>query len=322
MSEATTETPLVDLSVPGAAQAFTNAAASWGFVQIVQHGIPLALIDEVWKQTETFFALPREIKRQLLRSKENAMGYFDQELTKNKRDLKEIFDFGAVSAANLEAGVDQVNSGDGSNQWPESLPEFKRTMCEYFSACEQLGHRLLEMLSAGLGLPDDTFHPHFGDRHTGFMRLNYYPLDDPLAVSEAGDATPLGDMALHHHTDAGVLTVLLQDDAGGLEAQVDGEWLDVTPIEGALIINVGDMMQVWSNDRYPALLHRVRPVQGRSRYSIPFFLNPAYETDCTPLGGDPPRYRSINWGDFRRARSDGDYANLGKEIQIEDFRIR
>ena len=97
MSEAATETPLVDLSMPGAAQAFTNAAASWGFVQIVQHGIPLALIDEVWKQTETFFGLPRETKRQLLRSKENAMGYFDQELTKNKRDLKEIFDFGAVS---------------------------------------------------------------------------------------------------------------------------------------------------------------------------------------------------------------------------------
>ena len=321
MSEATTETPVVNLSGAGAREAFTKAASGWGFVQIVEHGIPIQLIDEVWKQTHTFFALPRETKRELLRSKENAMGYFDQELTKNKRDLKEIFDFGAVSSGNLQAGIHQVTSGDGSNQWPESLPEFKRTMCDYFSACENLGHRLLEMLSQGMGLPNETFHPHFGEKHTGFMRLNYYPLDDPLATGEANDATPLGDMALHNHTDAGVLTVLLQDDAGGLEAHVDGNWINVTPINGALIINVGDMMQVWSNDCYPALLHRVRPVQGRSRYSIPFFLNPAYETDCAPLGDEPARYRAINWGDFRRARSDGDYANLGKEIQIEDYRI-
>ena len=322
MSQTTEQTPLVDLSQPGATEAVCRAAPRWGFVQIVQHGIPHELIERVWQQTQTFFALDHEQKRKLLRSQDNAMGYFDQELTKNKRDLKEIFDFGAVSAANLAAGIDQVNSGDGTNQWPESLPEFKRTMCEYFSACEGLGHRILGILSAGMGLPPETLQMHFGQRHTGFMRLNYYPVDDPLAAGEAVDATPLGDMALHHHTDAGVLTILLQDATGGLEAKVDGAWIDVVPIEGALIINVGDMMQVWSNDHYPALLHRVRPVQGRSRYSIPFFLNPDYETDCAPLGKLPARYRPINWGEFRRSRSDGDYADFGKEIQIEDFRIR
>jgi len=321
MSEAAIQTPLVNLAQAGAAEALCKAASRWGFVQIIEHGIPLELINEVWKQTHNLFAIPHVEKRKLLRSKENAMGYFDAELTKNRRDLKEIFDFGAVSATNLEAGIDQVNSGDGVNQWPESLPEFKRTMCEHFSACETLGHRLLGILSEGMGLPYETLHPHFGDRHTGFMRLNYYPLEDPLAAGKSVEATPLGDMALHHHTDAGVLTVLLQDSTGGLEAFVDGNWIDVTPIEGALIINVGDMMQVWSNDYYPALLHRVRPVQGRARYSIPFFLNPAYETDCAPLGAEPARYRSVNWGTFRRARSDGDYADVGKEIQIKDFRI-
>ena len=320
MSEAATETPLVDLSVENASAEFCRAAIRWGFVQIVNHGIPTTMIDDVWKRTHAFFGLPHQEKRQLLRSKENAMGYFDQELTKNKRDLKEIFDFGAVSSANLAAGIEQVNSGDGVNQWPTSMPDFKKTMCDYFAACEKLGHQLLGMLSEGMELPYETFHPYFGDHHTGFMRLNYYPLEDPLARSESADATPLGDMALHHHTDAGVLTVLLQDDAGGLEAMVDGDWIDVTPVEGALIINVGDMMQVWSNDHYRALLHRVRPVHGRSRYSIPFFLNPSYETDCTPLGSEPARYRPVNWGDFRRARADGDYADHGKEIQIEDFR--
>ncbi len=90
------------------------------------------------------------------------------------------------------------------------------------------------------------------------------------------------------------------------------------------MINVGDMMQVWSNDRFAAALHRVRPIRGRARYSIPFFFNPSYATDYAPLPSvveDGSKYRTMNWGDFRRARTDGDFGDYGKEIQIEDFRI-
>ena len=89
------------------------------------------------------------------------------------------------------------------------------------------------------------------------MRLNHYPLGDLLSEDEAAGVTPLGDMALHHHSDAGALTVLLQDDIGGLQVEHDGDWIDVEPIPGAFVINTGDMMQVWSNDRFTAALHRV-----------------------------------------------------------------
>ena len=84
------------------------------------------------------------------------------------------------------------------------------------------------------------------------------------------------------------------------------------------------MMQVWSNDRFVAAVHRVRPMRARPRYSVPFFLNPSHEARCAPLptpDADQPHYREIEWGAFRQARSDGDYADYGKEIQIADFRI-
>ena len=129
-------------------------------------------------------------------------------------------------------------------------------------------------------------------------------------------------MALHHHSDAGALTILWQDDVGGLQVQVGERWVEVTPIHGALVVNVGDMLRIWSNDRYRAAVHRVRPVTDRPRYSLPFFFNPAYEANVLPLviGEQRPRYRSVNWGAFRQARTDGDYADYGHEIQIADFR--
>ena len=184
---------------------------------------------------------------------------------------------------------------------------------------------MLRLLLRGLGLPADRLAPHFGPGHTSFARLNHYPLEDLLAPGEVSGVAALGDMALHHHTDAGALTVLLQDDVGGLQVYADGTWLDVTPQPAALVINVGDMMQVWSNDRYPSALHRVRPITDRPRLSMPYFYNPTYDTDCAPfaalLGEEGPHYRPVNWGHFRQLRADGDYADYGKEVQLEDFRL-
>ena len=132
-------------------------------------------------------------------------------------------------------------------------------------------------------------------------------------------------MALQHHSDAGVLTVLLQDDIGGLQVEVAGAWIDVAPCAGAMVINVGDMMQVWSNDRYPAALHRVRPIRGKARYSLPYFMNPAYSTDCAPLPStleaEGPHYRAVNWGAYRQRRTDGDFADYGQEVQLSDYRL-
>lgn len=324
------EIPTIDLeSFPGsrAEAVIARVAAAcrdYGFFQVVNHGIPDALIWRAWEETRAFFALPREEKLAIARTAENPRGYYDRELTKNVRDLKEVFDFGYLPHPD-RPDEDPANrtAVDGSNQWPAGLPDFRATMLGYFEQCEALGTRIFEAFCLGLDLPPDTLAPYF-EWHTSFVRLNYYPLDDPLAAEEAASVTGLGELALGHHTDSGALTILLQDHVGGLQVHDGDDWIDVPPREGALVVNIGDMTQVWSNDRYRAALHRVRPMRREPRYSIPFFYNPSYETDCAPLpiaDRGKPRYRPINWGDFRRARTAGDYADYGKEIQIEDFRI-
>ncbi|MEL6981268.1 MAG: 2OG-Fe(II) oxygenase family protein, partial [Actinomycetota bacterium] len=214
---------------------------------------------------------------------------------------------------------------DGYNRWPSQLAGFRSTMLAWLSACEEVSHRLLAAFATGLGEEPEVLARHFGPDHTSFVRLNHYPLVDVFTEDEASEVTALGDQALHHHSDAGALTVLLQDDVGGLQVEHGGQWIDVDPIDGALVVNTGDMMQVWSNDRYRAALHRVAPVTDRARCSLPYFFNPSYATDYAPLpgsvaAGDRPHYRPINWGDFRQARADGDYADYGAEIQITDFR--
>lgn len=127
-------------------------------------------------------------------------------------------------------------------------------------------------------------------------------------------------LGIHHHTDAGALTVLVQDERSGLQVRREGSWHTIPPLPGALLVNLGDVVQVWSNDLYPAPLHRVILRPNTPRYSAAYFFNPAYEARYAPLCG-PPRYHPIHWAAFRAGRAAGDYADLGEEIQISHFRI-
>jgi isopenicillin N synthase-like dioxygenase len=304
-----------------------SASTRFGFFQILGHGVSADLLADVWAQTTAFFALTSATKRQIERTPENTRGYYDRELTKNRRDLKEVLDLAQVPYPEL-ASDHRLNSHavDGVNQWPD-LDQFEVTMVSYMSAVERIAYRLLSLFSLGFGGASSlALHRHFQPVHTSFLRLNHYPLHDPLAGHEARDVTDLGDMALHHHSDAGALTILLQDDVGGLQVRHKGNWIDVDPIAGALVVNTGDVIQVWSNDTHHAAVHRVAPVTDRPRFSLPYFFNPAYETSYGPLataiaGGDRAHYRAINWGDFRQARADGDYDDYGAEIQISDYAI-
>jgi isopenicillin N synthase-like dioxygenase len=127
------------------------------------------------------------------------------------------------------------------------------------------------------------------------------------------------------HTDSGALTLLLQDECPGLEILRNGRWQLVEPRADALVVNIGDMIQVWSNDGYRAALHRVITNGTSDRYSIPFFLNPSYDTVYEPLSPTvsecrPACYRPISWREFRRLRAAGDYADLGEEVQINHYR--
>jgi isopenicillin N synthase-like dioxygenase len=135
---------------------------------------------------------------------------------------------------------------------------------------------------------------------------------------------PTGYLGINHHTDAGALTLLLQDEQPGLEVFHDGAWKLVEPLPDALVVNIGDIVQVWSNDQYRAPLHRVLANADAERFSVPFFFNPAYSTVYAPLPSTvdtqrPPRYRPINWGEFRAHRAAGDYADAGEYHQISHY---
>ncbi|MCZ6798725.1 MAG: hypothetical protein O7D36_12350 [Gammaproteobacteria bacterium] len=291
------------------------ACKNWGFFQVINHGIPAKLFETVLQQTRRIFALPLEEKLSVVRTKDNPWGFYNNELTKNQRDKKEVFDF-------THEGIDPIYGK--SNRWPTDQDKFKATMLEYYDACTGLALTLLEAFCIGLGLPAKHMHGDFASNHTGFMRLNYYPVEDPMTDSGT-EHQPTADLGIHHHTDAGALTVLLQDEVSGLQVYREGYWHNIPPVPGAMVINIGDMMQVWSNDTYHAAIHRVLAMDAITRYSLPFFFNPSASSRVRPLPTvvseqQPSHYHTIEWSSYRGLRTDGDFADYGAEVQISQYR--
>ncbi|MDH3607598.1 MAG: hypothetical protein OER12_11450, partial [Acidimicrobiia bacterium] len=170
--EETAAVPVIDLADDGQEVAdrivgqVARAATDLGFFQVVNHDLPEELVARVWECTEAFFALPMDSKRAIARSKTNSRGYYDRELTKNRRDLKEVLDLAHVPYPDA-ADDDPRNfhSVDGVNQWPP-LEGFRSTMIEYLAASEALALRLLSAFSQALGEAPDHLHRHFGPDHT------------------------------------------------------------------------------------------------------------------------------------------------------------
>jgi len=312
--------PVIDLSgEPAQVEAeVARACADWGFFHIVGHGLDAGLIDRTLSEARAFFAAPAEAKRALSRNRDNPWGYNDRELTKQRRDKKQIFDIGPDAAALTIEG--DVFSGE--TPFPAWQPGLQPAMRAWFDACEALCLRLLRPVATGLGADRDALIGDCHGAHTSFLRLNHYPVRDLLADE---DAAPAG-LGIHPHSDAGALTILLTDGEAGLQVLKDGDWRPVDPVPGGLIVNIGDMAQVWSNDRYPAPLHRVLAMENHERMSLAYFFNPAYPAVIRPLastlGADAPaHYRDLPWAEFRRRRADGDYADYGAEVQISDYRL-
>ena len=307
-----TGVPVIDISALDARtlSRIDEACLEWGFFHVTGHGVGKTVCDNTLTGMRQFFALPRARKLAVERTATNSWGFYDRELTKNVPDWKEIFDVGPAGTAGPTAAA--------SPQWPAEPATFRPALETFAREAERVAHRILTAISINLGQGPDALRASFRD-HTSFLRLNYYPACDDPAPPDSPTVPECGHLGISHHTDAGAVTVLLQDDQPGLQVLHDGTWCDVHPVPDTLTINIGDVVQVWSNDRYPAPLHRVTAHASHERFSAPFFFNPAYDTDFAPLIG-PPRYRTINWGEYRAARSAGDYADIGEEIQISHFR--
>ena len=311
--------PIIDLAGPPASVELeiARACADWGFFHLVGHGLDGDLIGDTLAQARDFFAAPAAAKRALARTRDNPWGYNDRELTKQRRDKKQIFDIGPDAAA-LKVEGDVF---EGETPFPDWQPGLKPAMRAWFDACEALCLRLLRPVATGLGADRDALVGDFDGAHTSFLRLNHYPVRDPLA-DEGAEPAGLG---IHLHSDAGALTILLTDGAAGLQVLNAGDWRPVDPVPGGLIVNIGDMAQVWSNDRYPAPVHRVLAMEDHERLSLAYFFNPAYPAVIRPLAstlgpGARARYRDLPWAEFRRRRADGDFADYGAEVQISDYR--
>jgi isopenicillin N synthase-like dioxygenase len=303
-----------------------DACREWGFFQVRGHGFSEALRADFEREMREFFWLPTEEKARVRRTADNARGWYDAELTKNVRDWKEIFDFGHLPDRSLPDAHPANRCADGQNQWPPGRPGFRAAMRAWFEACEVLALELIQAVCASLGVSPQRLDESFAGVHTSYLRLNRYPPCPDPAPPDAPDVPTSGQLGVNRHTDAGALTILHQVGVDGLQVLRAGRWELVRPLADAFTINIGDMFQVWSNDRYAAPLHRVVANAGEERFSAPFFMNPSYETQVHPLesvvGADAPaRYRPVDWGKFRRRRAEGDYADVGEEVQVAHYRL-
>ena len=289
----------------------SEACSEVGLFRLVEHGIEVDLINDFFEKSHSFFNLSLETKQLYLRSKEKPLGFFDRELTKNRADWKEIFDLG------------QENNGKSvelETPWPSVPVGFKESALRWHAHCNHISLIVIQALCVSLGERPDRLSAYFEPANTSFLRLNYYPLcSDPATPSE--DLPEQGHLGIHHHTDAGAVTVLLQDAVAGLQFKHRDAWCLVPAIENELVINLGDLMQVWSNGTYKSPVHRVLANSQEERFSAAYFMNPIFSTDCLPLLGNEPKYRVLNWGEYRSKRAAGDYSDLGEEIQVDDFKI-
>ncbi len=294
------EIPVIDLNglarrEPAAINRLANelsyACRQVGFFYIRNHGVPEGVLDAAMSEAKGFFAQPLPWKETLKISaasgNQGYVGLRTEALDPGRNvDDKEAFNI-RIDAAQAAR----------SSLCPE-LPDFDAVMTDYFGRLLRLGADLHRPIARDLDLPEDYFDLRL-DRPMATLRLLHYP---PASVRADG---AYGAGA---HTDYGNLTLLLTDDAGGLEVQRrDGVWMVAPPMPGAFICNIGDCLMRWTNDVYRSTPHRVTNPQGRDRYSIAFFLdaNADAMVEAIPSCVDPgqvPRYPPITAGDYLASR--------------------
>ncbi|MBL7238911.1 isopenicillin N synthase family oxygenase [Komagataeibacter rhaeticus] len=283
-------------------RALHAACSETGFFYCIDHGVKPELIAAVFAQSRQFFALPMADRLAVHKNRSPCnRGYEplrDQTLEPGTPpDVKEGFYSGPEKPLD-DPAVRAGRFNQGPNQWPAALPDFRAVMSEYSTVMTRLAETLMRGIALSLGLAEDYFAAFCHDPLTTLRLLHYPPQP----------ARPLpGEKGAGAHTDFGGLTLLLQDDSGGLQVRAaDGTWLDAAPIPGSFVVNLGDMIARWTNNRYRSTLHRVINTSGRERYSVPFFHtgNPDQVIACLPgcvPEGEAPLWPPVTVEDHLRA---------------------
>lgn len=308
-ASATLTLPILDLgpyrrAEPGAlrrlAGALREALEHTGFFFIVNHGIPQTLVDRIFAEAARFHALPLEEKTALQLSPSNT-GYLALGSSRSRASTLDGHKKPNLNAAffmkrDRTSDDPDVVAGKplrGLNQWPHHLPGFRETLLEYFHVMETLGKRLVPLYAVALELPADYFAAAFREPQIT-LRLSHYPC---LEHEEY-------QYGLAPHTDSGFMTFLPQNDVPGLAIRPEGyEWMEPPALPGSFLVNSGDILRRWTNDRFLSTSHRVLNSSGRDRYAIPYFFDPNTDTviECLPTcqGPDhPPQYPPVTYENY------------------------
>ena len=294
------------------ARAVDDACRTVGFLVVAGHGVPDALIERTARAARAFFDLPVEAKlRHVSPDPKVYRGYFALEsnavaysldATDTPPDLFERFSIGRVGLDRGDPYYDATptaRSVFAANIWPAEVADFEPALSAYYRAMERLALTLMRLFALGLGLDEHWFDDKV-DRHmTSFVVQNYPDQDKPPRP---------GQLRAGPHSDYGSLTILKTEDRpGGLEIQTaDGDWRPVAPKPGCFIVNIGDLMAQWTNDRWVSTMHRVvNPPRdkavGSRRQSLIFFHQPNYDApvECLPscLAGGAAKYAPTTSGE-------------------------
>ena len=275
--------PVIDISsaldgsdLASVAADIHRAATDTGFFYIKSHSIDPALITQAFKVTKDFFASPPETKETIAVNTDQR-GWMKPGMSRlagsKTHDLKEVFFWGA------ETTPDDPDLGKplvAINQWPrDAFPRLQPEITPYYNAVCNVGRTLMSALALSLDQPKDFFKAAYAKPLARGQLVYYPPSTDADEAEQRFGVAP--------HTDFGVLTLLLQDQSGGLQVRAkSGEWVEAPPIEGTLVCNIGDLLARWSNDRFASTLHRVINRSKNARYSIPVFFDPASDTIIDP----------------------------------------
>ena len=321
-----TAIPVIDLAHARASESNRKCIAAQidranrevGFLTVINHGIETDLLSDVLSVTHAFFDLPEPAKNAYIGDPASSRGYIAPRAralagtrgVMTPGDLVELFAMGMPHVPD-EPYFDISNSGNNfhPNIWPAEIPGMERIWTAYYQRVAALAREIMSLFAEALDLEPDFFEDKI-DKPISNLFANCYP---PITTE------PLpGQLRVGEHTDYGTLTLLYQpDEVGGLEVQVNGSWFPVPAIAGAYVVNIGDLMARWTNDRWISTLHRVQnpPEETRHlrRLSLPFFCQPNYDAVIETLpscvsAGNPAHYPPITSGENVRGKTDTSFA--------------
>jgi isopenicillin N synthase-like dioxygenase len=324
------EIPLIDVAdylagKPGAAE---RAAAELrfafehvGFYYLAGHGVARKMIDDTYAAAARFHALPMEAKL-AIKVDEHNIGFMPiaSEAPRNAAAQGKKPSQNEAYFLRRERPADDPDVLSGRrfhapNKWPADLPGFRETTLAYIATLEALCQRLVKLYALALDLPEGFFDRCFAKPHM-ILRMSRYPLID--AADESVES-------LVPHTDSGFMTLLPPNKVQGLSILLpDGRWMEAPGVEDAFVVNGGDILHRWTNERFLSTPHRVRNISGQIRYAIPFFCDPDHDTmiECLPSCQSvarPAKYPPIKFGDYALWFAAQRYSHMAKvPVRSED----